>query len=68
MNDDWTLFIIVTSMLLAMIYLCVYVQNMAVLRKDWVNLKCNPIYMLTNSFASDNDTAIDNFKNCVNNV
>jgi len=68
MNDDWNLFIVVTTMLLIMIYLCVYVQNMAVLRKDWVNLKCNPVYMLANSFTSDNDTAIDNFKNCINNV
>jgi hypothetical protein len=68
MNDDWSLFIVVTTMLLAMIYLCTYLQNIAVLRKDWVNLKCNPIYMLANSFVVDDETAIDEFKNCINKV
>lgn len=68
MNDDWSLFIVVSTMLLAMIYLCTYVQNMAVLKKDWVNLKCNPIYMLINSFSVDDDSAIDDFKNCINKV
>jgi len=68
MNDDWSLFIVVTTMLLAMIYLCIYLQNIAVLRKDWVNLKCNPIYMLANSFVVDDETAIDEFKNCINKV
>jgi len=68
MNDDWTRFMVVTAMLLMMIYLCVYVQNMALVQKDWVNLKCNPVYMLVNSITSDSKTAADNFKNCVNNV
>jgi hypothetical protein len=68
MNDDWTLFIVVTTMLFAMIYLCRYVQNMAVMKKDWVNLKCNPLFMLIKSFSTDRDSAIDNFKNCINNV
>ena len=68
MNDDWASFIFVSLLLGCMLYLCIYLQNLAQVKKDWVNLKCNPLYMLINSLTDDNESSIGNFKNCVNNV
>jgi hypothetical protein len=68
MNDDWSMFISVTILMLLMIYLCLYLQNAALVEKEWVNLKCNPLYMFVKSISDDNQSSIDNFKNCVINV
>jgi hypothetical protein len=68
MNDDWSQFISVTIIMFLMIYLCVYLQDMALAKKDWADLKCNPLFMFINSITEDNRASIDNFKKCVSNV
>ena len=68
MNDDWALFIPVIVLMTLMIMLCYYLQNWAVAQKDWVNLKCNPLYMLINSISTDNKTALTDFNACVKQV
>jgi len=68
MNSDWNYFIVVSFLLFLMIMLCNYMINMALVNKDWVNLKCNPLYMLLFSISQNNDKSADMFKNCVNNV
>ena len=68
MNTDWNHFIVVSVLLTGMILLCNYMQNMAIVEKDWVNLKCNPLYMLLSSITENNSDATTNFKKCVNNV
>jgi hypothetical protein len=68
MNLDWNNFIVVSFLLFLMIMLSYYMINTALVEKDWVNLKCNPLYMLLSSITMDNNKATTNFKNCVNNV
>jgi len=68
MDSDWNSFITVSILLALMILLANYMQNAALVEKDWVNLKCNPLYMLISSLTQDNETSLSNFKKCVNNV
>jgi len=68
MDSDWNSFITVSILLALMIVLANYMQNAALVEKDWVNLKCNPLYMLISSLTQDNETSLSNFKKCVNNV
>jgi hypothetical protein len=68
MDSDWNSFITVSILLALMIVLANYMQNAALVEKDWVNLKCNPLYMLISSLTQDNETSLANFKKCVNNV
>jgi hypothetical protein len=68
MNDDWALFITVSILMLSMLTFCMYLQDIALVKKDWANLKCNPLYMFLNSITADDKSSIDNFKNCVVNV
>ena len=68
MDSDWNSFIAVSILLALMIVLANYMQNAALVEKDWVNLKCNPLYMLMSSLTQDNETSLSNFKKCVNNV
>jgi hypothetical protein len=68
MNDDWSMFISVTILMFLMICLCLYLQNAAIVEKEWSNLKCNPLYMFVKSITDDNETSINNFKSCVVNV
>jgi len=68
MNSDWNHFVVVILVFAFMYFLCNYMQNLALASKDWVNLKCNPLYMVISSMSQPNDEALHNFKNCVNNV
>jgi len=68
MNDDWALFIPVIVLMTMMLMLCLYLQNWALVQKDWVDLKCNPLYMFINSLSSDNKTSITDFNACVKKV
>ena len=68
MNDEWTSFITVSFFMGLMIILCVYLQDFALVKKDWANLKCNPLYMFIHSVSAPNKRSVDTFKNCVVNV
>lgn len=68
MNDDWSMFITVTIFMLLMIYLCIFLQNAALLEKEWADLKCNPLYMFVRSITDDNEASVKNFKSCVINI
>ena len=65
MNDDWALFMAVSFLMAVMLTLCIYLQNWALAKQDWVNLKCNPLYMFIHSIGVDNKTSISNFQSCV---
>lgn len=68
MNDDWNGFIVVSGLFIFMIIYCNYLQNMALAKRDWQNLRCNPLYMVLNSVTSNQTDAINNFSHCVNNI
>jgi hypothetical protein len=68
MNDDWSMFIAVTAVMLMMIYISLYIQNLARIKSEWENLKCNPLYMFVNSLSASDKSSLDNFKKCVANV
>jgi hypothetical protein len=68
MNTDWNHFVAVIILFGLMYLLCNYMQNLALANKDWVNLKCNPLYMVITSISEQHDESLKNFKNCVNNV
>ena len=68
MNDDWSMFIAVTVLMLIMIYIALYIENLAKIKSEWANLKCNPLYMFINSLSAPDKLSLDNFKNCVVNV
>lgn len=68
MNDDWNGFVGVILLLTVLFLLLNYFKLMAIALQDWVNLKCNPLYMLISSINQDEGIATNNFKNCVNNM
>ena len=68
MNSDWNTFVAVILLFGLMLLLCNYMQSYSLVTKDWVNLKCNPLYMVISSIGSPNNESLQDFKNCVNNV
>ena len=66
MSDDWNSFICVSILFTIMIIYCNYINNLSIVKHDWSNYKCNPLYMLINSVVSNSEDSIDNFKKCVN--
>ena len=47
MSDDYiNLWIVMFVFILFIMYLN-YMQNMAIIKNDWNDLKCNPLFMLT---------------------
>jgi hypothetical protein len=63
-EDDINLYIVIISFILLFLYLN-YVQNMAMLKQDWENLKCNPLYLFIKSIGAPNDVSSKDFQTCV---
>ena len=64
MSDDWNGFIGVLILLSFMIIYCKYLQIIAISEKEWINLKCNPLFMIFQSIG-DEEASLKNFKSCV---
>ncbi len=42
-----------------------YIQNLSIVRKDWQDMKCNPLFLLLDSFVSTPSQSELSFKKCV---
>jgi hypothetical protein len=42
-----------------------YIQNLTLVTKDWQNMKCNPLYLLMDSFVSNPEESQAKFNNCI---
>ena len=66
-KDDAHLFIFILLYTLYIIYL-IYMQNMAVVKGDWENYKCNPLFLFIDSINNNPTESTKNFKNCIKTV
>ena len=65
MSDDYVyLWIVLIAFILFIIYLN-YMQNMAIVKRDWADLKCNPLYMLTKSLSVPAAESSEDFQTCI---
>lgn len=65
MSDDYVyLWIVVIVYLIFILYLN-YMQNMAIIKRDWADLKCNPIFMLTKSISAPAAESSEDFQTCI---
>lgn len=65
MNDDnINLWIVMITFTIFILYLN-YMQNMAIVKRDWTNLKCNPLFMLSKSLSSTASQSSKDFQSCV---
>jgi hypothetical protein len=65
MSDDYVyLWIVMIAYIIFILYLN-YMQNMAIVKRDWANLKCNPLYMLTDSLSAHASESSANFQTCI---
>ena len=64
-DDNINLWIVMITFIIFILYLN-YMQNMAVVKRDWNNLKCNPLYMLTKSLTSTATESSRDFQKCIN--
>jgi hypothetical protein len=42
-----------------------YIQNLSIVSKDWQNMKCNPLFLLMDSFVSPPEESQTKFNNCI---
>jgi hypothetical protein len=63
-DDDINFYVVIISFILLMLYLN-YVQDMTLIKNDWENVKCNPLYLFMNSISSSNNESTKNFQTCV---
>jgi hypothetical protein len=66
-KDEAHLFIFMILYILYIIYL-IYMQNMSVVKGDWTNYKCNPLFLFIDSINSTPEESTQNFKNCIKSV
>ena len=65
MSDDYVyLWIVIVVYLLFILYLN-YMQNMAIIKRDWADLKCNPLFMLTKSLSAPAAETSEDFQTCI---
>lgn len=65
MSDDYVyLWIVMIVFILFILYLN-YMQNMAIVKRDWANLKCNPLFMLTKSLSAPAAESTADFQTCI---
>ena len=62
---DWNNFVSVSVTLTVVILYYNYLQNIAIIHRDWSNFKCNPLYMVSDSLSSSADKSIKHFQDCV---
>jgi hypothetical protein len=66
MSDDYiNLWLVMFLFIIFILYLN-YMQNMAIVKNDWNNLKCNPLFMLTNSLSQTAAESSADFQTCIN--
>lgn len=66
MSDDYiNLWMVIFLFIIFILYLN-YMQNMALVKNDWNDLKCNPLFMLTNSLSQTAAESSAAFQTCVN--
>ena len=65
MSDDYVnLWIVMFVYIIFILYLN-YMQNMAIVKRDWANLKCNPLFMLTKSLSAPAAESTADFQTCI---
>ena len=64
--DDDSLSLIMFFILYALfiIYLK-FMENLTIIRSDFENLKCNPLYLLVDSMVSDTKDSNKKFEGCI---
>ena len=66
MSDDYiNLWIVMFVFIIFIMYLN-YMQNMAIVKNDWNDLKCNPLYMLSKSLSATPAESSADFQTCIN--
>ncbi len=65
MSDDYVYLCIVLFVLVLFILYLNYIQNMAIIKRDWDDLKCNPLFMLTNSIVAPVAESSTDFQSCI---
>jgi hypothetical protein len=63
-DDEARLWLFAIFYILYIIYLR-YVENLSIVKKDWEDLKCNPLYLLTDSLISTSEQSNLNFQSCI---
>ncbi len=65
-EDDINLYIVIVSFILLFLYLN-YIQNMTIIKHDWENLKCNPLYLFIKSIGAPTEVGSKDFQTCISN-
>jgi hypothetical protein len=63
-EDDINFYVVVVGFMLLFLYLN-YVQNMTILKHDWEDLKCNPLYLFIKSIGVPTDVSSKDFQTCI---
>ena len=66
-EDGAHLCIFIMLYTLYMVYL-IYIQNMTIVKSDWQNYKCNPLFLFIDSINNTPKDSTQNFKNCIKSV
>ena len=65
MEDDEARLWLFSLLYVAYIMYLNYIQNLSIVRKDWQDMKCNPLFLLLDSFVSTPSQSELSFKKCV---
>lgn len=69
MSDDWNNCVMVIILFIILFIYYSYLKTILELKRDWVNFKCNPLYMLFSSFKKPKSKEnSNNFQRCVKQV
>ena len=63
-EDDINFYIVMVSFMLLILYLN-YIQNMTIMKHDWENVKCNPLYLFIKSIGAPTEVASKDFQTCI---
>lgn len=63
-EDDINFYVVVAGFIILFLYLN-YVQNLTVLRHDWENVKCNPLYLFIKSIGAPTEVSSKDFQTCI---
>jgi hypothetical protein len=63
-EDDINFYVVMVGFTLLILYLN-YVQKMTVLKHDWDDVKCNPLYLFVKSIGAPTNESSKDFQTCI---
>ena len=63
-EDDINFYVVMVGFTMLILYLN-YIQNMTIMKHDWDNVKCNPLYLFIKSIGAPNEVSSKDFQTCI---